>query len=379
VKGYGPVIGLISLLLQIQRCSLLSPEVEDIPDLDAEIQNIMAEHKIPSVAACILENDTIVWQRYYGFADYENRKPTRSETIYELASVSKLVVVTAVMQLTERGLMDLNADINDYLPFKVRNPHYPEHKISTLHLLTHTSGLAWPVDDLEVPAFYHYYPLDSAPPLREWLPEYIVTGGDHYSPSVWKNSIPGKRELYSNIGTALLAYIVERVTGMDFNSYCRRNIFDPLEMANTSYAYADLDMEKVARLYSDNYTVIGYYRQLHFPAHSLKSSVEDFSHFLIAYVNGGQYRTSRILSEKTVAEILTMRNPASGLCLLWDCDLGNWYGHSGGEPGMSTRVEFQRDARVGVLIFSNTRNKFVYPGTRIHALIRREANTYLQK
>jgi CubicO group peptidase (beta-lactamase class C family) len=127
------------------------------------------------------------------------------------------------------------------------------------------------------------------------------------------------------------------------------------------------------------YTVIGCYGQLHFPAHSLKSSAEDFSHFLIAYVNGGQYRTSGILSEKTVAEILTMRNPASGLCLLWDCDLGNWYGHSGGEPGVSTRAEFQRDARVGVLILSNTRNKLVYPGTRIHALIRREAQKYLNE
>jgi CubicO group peptidase (beta-lactamase class C family) len=379
VNGYGPAIGLIALLVQFQRCSLLSPEVENISDSDAEIHNIMAEHKIPSVAACILKNDTIVWQRYYGFADYENRKAAQGETIYELASVSKLVVVTAVMQLVERGLMDLNADINDYLPFKVRNPHYPEHRISTLHLLTHTSGLAWPVDDLEVPGFYYYYPLDSAPPLSEWLPQYILASGNRYSPSVWKNSIPGRRELYSNIGTALLGYIVERVSGIDFNSYCRRNIFEPLEMTNTSYAYSDLEMEKVARLYSDNYTVIGYYRQLHFPAHSLKSSVEDFSHFMIAYMNGGQYGTSRILSEKKVAEILTMQNPASGLCLLWDCDLGNWYGHSGGEPGISTRAEFQRDARVGVLIFSNTRNKLVYPGTRIHALIRREAQKYLNE
>jgi CubicO group peptidase (beta-lactamase class C family) len=368
-----------SFLLLFSACSYFSPEVESVPDVDAELNRIIATNGIPSVAAAIVKGDTIIWQRYYGFADYENRTAAQSETIYELASVSKLVVVTAVMQLKERGLINLNADINTYLPFKVRNPHCPEYAITCLHLLTHTSGLAWPTDEDGIPGFYDYYPLDSAPPLSQWLPRYILTSGDHYRATVWKNSTPGTREQYSNIGAALLAYIVEAVIGSDFATYCKRNIFEPLDMNNTSYAYSDLDMNKVAKIYGDNYAAIGYYRQLHFPAHSLKSTVKDFAHFMAAYMNGGQHNSSRILSETTINEILTMHNPASGTCLLWDCDLGNWFGHSGGEPGVAARAEFQRDARIGIVIFSNKRNKLVYPGMKIHAVIRGEAGKYLRK
>jgi len=353
--------------------------VEIIPDLDAEINRIMVENQIPSIAACIVKDDTIVWQRYYGYADYANGTVAQSGTIFELASVSKLAVATAVMQLSERGLIDLRSDVSNYLPFKVRNPYYPEYKITPLHLLAHTSGLAWPTDEDGIPGFYDNYSLDSAPPMDQWLPQYVLTSGSWYRPAVWKNTIPGKRELYSNIGIALLAHIVERVSGSDFSSYCRKNIFEPLEMRNTSYNFSDLVVKRIARIYLDNYTAIGYDRQLAFPTADLKSTLEDFSHLMIAYMNGGQYRTTRILSEKTIAEMLTIQNPASGRCLIWDCDLGNWYGHSGGMPGVSTHVEFQRDAKIGVLIFSNKRNKLVYPGTRMHGLIRREANRYLEE
>jgi CubicO group peptidase (beta-lactamase class C family) len=283
------------------------------------------------------------------------------------------------MQLSERGLIDLNSDVSSYLPFRVRNPHHPEHEITPLHLLTHTSGLAWPTDEDGIPGFYDNYSLDSAPPMDKWLPQYVLTSGTWYRTAVWKNTIPGERELYSNLGIALLAYLVERVSGSDFNSYCRKNIFEPLEMKNTSYDFSDLVMKNVARIYTENYTAIGYDRQLAFPTADLKSTLQDFSRLVIAYMNDGQYRTARILSKKTIDEMLTMHNPASGRCLIWDCDLGNWYGHSGGMPGVSTHVEFQRDAKVGVLIFSNKRNKLVYPGTRIHGLIRREANKNVGK
>jgi len=366
----------VLLFFLYQGCSLLSPEAEDISDLDGEIIKILKEEKIPSLTACIIKRDSIVWQKGYGYADFENRIEADNETLYELASVSKLIVVTAIMQLKEQGSIDLHADINDFLPFQTRNPHCPEYKITIHHLLTHTSGLAWPTDEDNVPGFYQYYPMDSAPPLSEWLPEYLLPDGKHYVPTVWKKAIPGEREQYSNIGAALLGYLVEVVSGMDFNTYCKQNIFEPLEMPNTSYSYSDLDMKRVAKLYSDNYSSIGYYRLLHFPAHSLKSSIDDFSHFIMAYMNGGLYNNSRLLEENTIQEILTIRNPASGTCLMWDLDLGNWYGHSGGEPGVSTRTEFQRDDKIGLLIFSNKWNKWVFPGKRIHACIRREADKH---
>ena len=363
------------LILLFNKCSVIDPDVEEFSDFDAEISKEMSSYQIPSLSACIIKNDEIVWTKYYGNSAVINSLPD-SESIYSVASVSKTIIVTAAMQLFEQNLIDLDSDINNYLPISIRNPHYPYKKVTVRMLLTHTSGLAWPVNDYEVPGFYDYYPLDSAPPLNEWIPQYVLPGGSHYVNAVWKNTVPGERELYSNIGTAVLAYIVEIISETVFNTYCSQNIFIPLEMDNTSYAYADLDMEKVVKKYWENYQLIQPYRQLSYPTHSLKTTMEDYSHLLIAYMNGGIYYGTRILQESTINTILQINNPASGTCLIWNKRLGDWYEHQGGEPGAATQVEFNPEKKVAMIIFSNRRTVQVYQGNKIHAMFRRIANNY---
>jgi CubicO group peptidase (beta-lactamase class C family) len=105
--------------------------------------------------------------------------------------------------------------------------------------------------------------------------------------------------------------------------------------------------------------------------------MEDYSHLLIAYMNGGTYNGTRILLESTIDQILEIHNPASGRCLIWEKGVGDWYAHSGGEPGAAARVEFHPEKKVGMIIFSNKRTGKVYPGHKIHAMIRRIANNYL--
>ena len=373
-KIYWLSLFLLQMLLS-NTCSVIDPEVEEFTDFDAEIRKEMSGYQIPSLSACVIKNDEIVWAKYYENSAVNNSKPD-SNSIYSVASVSKTILVTAVMQLFEQGLINLDADINDYLPISIRNPNYPNNKITVRMLLTHTSGLAWPKDDYEVPGFYNYYPFDSAPPLGNWIPQYLLPDGSHYVNAVWKNTAPGERELYSNIGTAVLGYMVEVITGQDFNTYCMQNIFIPLEMNNTSYGYADLDMNNVVNIYGENYQQIEHYRQLHFPAQSLKTTMADYSHLLIAYMNGGTYRSTRILQQNTVEQILTIHNPASGRCLIWGKSIGDWYAHSGGEPGVAAQVEFHPEKKVALIIFSNKRTGEVYAGNKIHAMIRRVANNY---
>ena len=368
---------LILLLLTFlcNTCTIIDPEVEEFSDFDAEIRNEMSSYQIPSLSAGVIKNDSIVWVKYYGNSAVVNSQPD-SNSIYPVASVSKTILVTAVMQLSEQGLIDLDADINEYLQISIRNSNYPNNKITARMLLTHTSGLAWPVDDYEVPGFYDYYPLDSALPLDEWIPQYVLPNGNHYVNAVWKKTVPGDRELYSNIGTAILGYLVEVIAGTDFNTYCKQHIFTPLGMNNTSYAYADLNMNNVINIYWENYEQIEHYRQLHFPAQSLKTTVEDYSHLLIAYMNGGVYKGTRILQASTIEQILKLHNPASGRCLIWKKTIGNWYEHQGGEPGVAAQVEFHSDKKVALIIFSNKRTGQVYAGNKIHALIRRVASNF---
>ncbi len=364
-------------LLFLQKCSSpFEPEVKEYADPEGEIGNETTLNRIPSLAACVVKDDSVVWQRHYGYADLSSQRVADKNTIYGLASVSKLIVVTATMQLHEQRIIDLNADVNDYLPFSVRNPKFPQEKITPYHLLTHTSGLNWPESDAQVPGYYNQYPLDSAPPLSEWMPEFISPGGAHYVLAVWMNSRPGEREWYSNIGVSLLAYIVEVVSQMDFNEYCKQHIFEPLEMFNTSYNYADLDMDNLATLYDQPQHSIKFYRYAGYPSGNLKSTLEDFSHFIIAYMNGGQYKGRRILKESSINEILQVRNPASGLCLIWNLTVGGWYGHAGGMTGVAAYAEFQREHNVGLIIVSNYRPPTVYPGNKTHALVRRIARRY---
>jgi CubicO group peptidase (beta-lactamase class C family) len=364
-------------LLVFQSCSTpFAPDVEEFADLETEIRNEVNANNIPSLAAWVVKGDSIVWQQYYGYADVESHRDADNNTIYGIASVSKLIVVTAAMQLKEQGLINLDDDINDYLPFTVRNPNFPELKITIYNLLTHSSGLNWPEDESEVPGYYKEYPLDSAPLLGDWIPQFILPEGAHYVPAVWMNHRPGEREWYSNIGVCLLAYLVEVVSGTDYNEYCKQNIFEPLEMFNTSHAYADLDMSNMATLYYQPTQQIGFYRYQGYPAGDLKCTIEDFSHFIIAYMNGGQYKGTRILEDNTVNEILEIRNAASGLCLIWNCTLGNWYGHAGGKTGTSAYVEYKRGSNVALMIVTNYRHPTVYPSNKTHALVRKIAARY---
>jgi CubicO group peptidase (beta-lactamase class C family) len=210
----------------------------DDKEIDKTIAAEMSRFDIPSIVTCIIKKDTIVWEKTFGYANIENKTPATLETIYLLASVSKLVTSVAVLQLYERKVLDIDEDINNYLPFRVRNPKYPDKIITPRILLTHRSGLAWPHD--EDPNFYTIYHNDSAPNLGEWLKNYIIPNGENYNPKIWKDTEPGKVELYSNIGTALLGYLVEVLSRIDVNTYCENNIFKPLDMLNTSFRISNL-------------------------------------------------------------------------------------------------------------------------------------------
>jgi CubicO group peptidase (beta-lactamase class C family) len=119
------------------------------------------------------KGDKIVWQNFYGFSNVADKKVPNEETIYVLASISKTVTATAVMQLWEKGQLDLDKDINEYLPFDIRNSRFSNDAITTRHLLTHRSGIVWPSG--EDPNFYRTYPNDTAPALGPWLREYLAS------------------------------------------------------------------------------------------------------------------------------------------------------------------------------------------------------------
>jgi hypothetical protein len=95
-------------------------------------------------------------------------------------------------------------------------------------------------------------------------------------------------------------------------------------------------------------------------------------------MNGGEFQGVRILQASTIEDILRTRNPASGLGLIWYRSVEDWYGHAGGKDGVSAYVEFHPAARVALMIVTNQNHSSVYPGNRIHALMRRIARQHMQ-
>ncbi|NND07768.1 MAG: beta-lactamase family protein [Saprospiraceae bacterium] len=348
-------------------------------DIDAKLEQLYITGNLPSLSTCIFNEDGIQWQRHLGYADQEKRIEVDGETMYHIGSISKLFIVTAIMQLEEQGLLHLDEDINNYLPILFRHPQFPDIPITARMLLTHTSGLSKPGMFNSQNGMWNPFEADMGPPPSEWVPQYLITNGGNFDSHLWQLTEPGTFENYSNIGTCVAAYIVEELSGQDFRTYCKEHIFIPLNMHSTSYNYADLDRDGIALLYDKQGKASTHFDNRVYAAGGIKSTLEDLSYFALCYLNDGTYDGTRIIHEASVRSALEIQNMASGKCLLWNEYLGGWYGHTGGlELGTATTLFIHPDTKIGFIIFTNTHDGIVNPGGEIFWLIKNKTSEYLK-
>jgi len=213
--------------------------------IDSFITATMYEYHIPGLSACILKEGELVWHNAYGYADIEKNILVTDSTLFCIASISKTITGTALMQLYERGLFNLDDNVNNYLSpdLQVVNPYYPNDPITSKMILSHVSsiiGNSDVIDSLVVAG-------DSPIPLYDFLKDYLVPGGAYYTDSNYGSYPPASTYYYSNAGIALLGYMVEAITDTAFDEYCHKHIFTPLGMNETSWFLADLDTSHVAR------------------------------------------------------------------------------------------------------------------------------------
>ena len=182
--------------------------------------------------------------------------------------------------------------------------------------------------------------------------------------------------MYSNIGTSLLALIVEQISGQDYRDFCKENILEPLEMDNSAFRLHNLNEEFLTTPYTDNNRPMDYYTCRHYPVGFLSSNIEDFSNFVIACINYGEFNGKRILQRNSFEKMIELQNPASGVSFLWWHYLGDSIGHLGGGTGFSTWVEWNLDDESGMFIFSNKVNGAISPGGSIYELVRYQSSMY---
>ena len=350
-------------------------------NLDSFITKLMEEGHIAGLSACIVKDGSIVWAKAYGWADIANKIPMTTDSVQNIGSVSKTVTATAVMQLWEKGLFKLDDDVNDYLPFKVRNPRFPDVPITFRQLLAHRSSIkdGQAYDD-------SYKAGDPGMPLGDWCRDYLTPEGKYYNADenfhVWKpgetGEIPAQPRAYTNVGFGLLGYLVERIAEKPFAEYTNKHIFESLGMTNTSWYIRDIDPKtqavpylyipadqttnplivkanKTLGLYKDRpieegFLPLDFYSFPNISDGLVRTSVNQLARFLLMYLDGGQFKGTQILKESTLDTILSDNHFGRGLCWSQSRDKKIWL-HTGGDPGIRTIVLINPGEQWGVIIF----------------------------
>lgn len=218
--------------------------------------------------------------------------------------------------------------------------------------------------------------------MEEFLSGYFVEGGKWYDAK--KNftpTPPGEEYHYSNTGYALLAYLVEEISGLGFTEYCDTNIFIPLEMDHTAWLLKDTDISMLAFPYEGNQK-LPHYSYATYPDGALKTTPTEYAHLLIAMLNDGQYKGKSILQPETIKEMLTPVTRDGKQALTWSyavldqmmlvyLDNGNIIGHTGGDPGISTIAVFNQQNKTGLVIFMNQSPKINFKVLNSNFLVKR--------
>ena len=329
-------------------------------DLDAFIREKMVEAGVPGLSACVVRGQRVLWARAFGWANVRHRRQTTSDTIFMLASVSKTVVATAVMQAVEGGLIDLDADINDVLPFRVQSPDHPFTVITARMLVTHTAAMRdnWSV---LTPSYVRG---DASESLADCLRNYFSARGRPYAPD--RNFYPyppGSRYNYCNMGVSLAAYLVEAASAIPFDEWCDKRIFIPLGMHNTGWHLADVRRRLVAMPYRyiafrDYFRPYGQYGYPDYPDGELRTRPTDLAQHLMMIISDGHVGQVRLLQRSTVEEMLRPQSPQviERQGIIWypvSRTDGVYWGHTGGDWGVATRCFFRRSDGTGVITLSN--------------------------
>lgn len=334
--------------------------------LDTFIEQKMNESGMVGLGAAIIVNKKLVWTKGYGYADNETKTPFTPKTIMNIGSISKTFTGAALMHAVEDKKVYLDEDINNYLPFKVINPFFPNEQITLRNLATHTSGIT---DRAAIYKNAYYYGGDSPEPLGEFLKNYFEANGKYYSVDNFLKQKPGSYREYSNIAAGLAGYIVEITTDQKLNAYSRRYIFKPLKMDDTGWFFSEIKLANHSKLYGKQEGIIKpvqLYGLTTYPDGGVRTSISDLSKFFVCLLNSGEYKGARILTKQSVEEMLKFQYTASNKpenIELNETNSGIFWatksnttriGHGGADPGVKTEMVYDPSKEVGVILFTNT-------------------------
>ena len=315
------------------------------------IEHGMVQNKVTGLSIALVDDQRVVWSQGFGYADLERKLPATANTLYRVASISKLFTGAAAMQLAERGLLDIDQPVQKVLPEFAPLTRPTATAITPRQLMTHHSGLprdkgdgfqaAAPTPFSNLVSYLNQTPL-------AYPPEYAFS--------------------YSNLGISLLGNVVQSASGTPFTQHMQQSVLAPLEMADSSFSTGPSRSERMSLGYKKGVAQKEWpLRDV--PAGGLNSSANDLARFVSMVFANGKSGEKQLLKPETVAEMLRPQNSAVPLDLNFSVGLG-WMlstlgkstlqnagpvAHHGGMIGMfRSQLYVLQQHKLGVIVLANS-------------------------
>lgn len=354
----------------------------DERDLATRVDAIANRHPAVGLAVGIVRDGSLELFHGHGLADIGSNTPIAEDTIFRIGSITKLFTAIAVMQLFEKGLVDLDAPVNDYLRAYRLIPAEPWFRPATLrHLLTHTAGIP---DVRHVSDLLHpdWGPFEGRPPvLSVKVGDPIPSLAEYYRGGLRVVVEPGTAFAYSNHGFATLGQIVEDVSGQPFDRYLREHILQPLGMENTDLVRS----ERIASRLATGYTLgrrgveaVPDRDWIGAGGGGIYSTTRDIARFAAALVAGGANEHGSVLEPASLATMFEPhhrpdpRLPGWGLGFARaEAGRHRVVGHDGILPGFNSELLLAPDDGIGLVAFTNgSKGAFMWMETEFKRLLR---------
>ncbi|MEM1176004.1 MAG: serine hydrolase domain-containing protein [Pseudomonadota bacterium] len=323
-----------------------------LEELKAEVEKAVEEYDIPSVGIAVVDESGPLWIDAFGYADIESERAATTDTMYRIGSTSKMFVALAVLKLVEEGKLSLDDKLADLAPeIEFENPWEETDPVRVVHLLEHTTG--W--DDLALREYAHNDP----------APATLKFGLDYHPASRTSRWKPGTRSSYCNSGPPIAAYIVQKITGQEFESWVQDRFFTPMGMQTMTYRLSE-DVEKLGVTSYQGDEPQDYWHIIMRPSGSINASPKDMAKFVSLYLNRGRVGDTALVSEASLARMETVGStPAAAAGQHAGYALHNYSSiyeqwdfrtHNGGVNGGLTELSYLPSAGRGYAFMINSGN-----------------------
>ena len=359
------VVAFGSIVFFITKPPSHPKEVKDITELETYFDRLVKSNVPPGLSIVITKNDNVVYAKSFGLADGPNQIPATMDTVYHCWSMTKIPTAIAILQLQEKGLLDIDDPVEKYLPFfQVEYKGTQIHEITIHQLLSHTSGLPDPVPAIIGWVHYEDKIYDQTELVKQNLPDYNQL-----------KYAPGSDSSYSNLGYMVLGAVIEAVSGQSYENYVIEHVLKPANMSQTNFLYTDtmqkheafgsqplinlytpmlLFLMDIKPLIREREGKVLWLNRVYLdvtPSSGLIGSANDVGKLMKNLIT-----SETLLSDASKTAMLPTGNLPGERPLGWaEYELSKrpWIQHQGGGPGFPTIMRIYPEENLGIAILAN--------------------------